>query len=78
MHCTCRTAHCGPCGVLIIEVSLYMTAHCSPSGVLIIEVSLSRTAHCGPCGVLIVGVSLYICSMHADMAAAACSLIILV
>ena len=33
-------AHCGPSGVLIIEVSLYRTAHCGSSGVLIIEVLL--------------------------------------
>ena len=54
-----RTDHCGPNGVIIIEVSLYRTAHCGPNGVLIIEVSLCRTIYCGPNGVLIIKVLLY-------------------
>ena len=33
-------AHCGPSGVLIIEVPLYRTAYCGPNGVLIVEVPL--------------------------------------
>ena len=49
----------GPCGVLIMEVTLYRTAYCGPTGVLSTEVSLHRTAYCGPNGVLSVEVTLY-------------------
>ena len=35
-----RTVHCGPSGVLSVEVSLYRTVYCGPNGVLSIEVSL--------------------------------------
>ena len=48
-----RTTHCGPNGVLIVEISLYRTAYYGPHGVLNIEVSLYRTAYYGPHGVLI-------------------------
>ena len=53
------TAHCGPNGVLSIEVSLYRTVYCGPNGVLSIEVSLYRTVYCVPNGVLIIEVPLY-------------------
>ena len=51
--------HCGPNGVLIIEVPLCRTVYCGPNGVLIMQVSLYRTGYCGPDGVLITEVPLY-------------------